>query len=133
MPSGRVIKVLLDKERDLRYERRSIYLLEERTGQSIVELFRQLKDGSFKAVVDLVWAGLLHEHPNLEPVEVADWVEFDRLEEITEAVAEGITNVLEAKKKAPRPGRSRARSTSKTAGRGATDEGEAETGESTSE
>lgn len=90
MPPTTGVPVELDRRRTLRYNRPAIYMLEDRTGQTTVELFGRLKAGSYKAMVDLVWAGLLHEDRTLEPVDVAELVGFDDIEDVAEAVNDAL-------------------------------------------
>ena len=71
---------------ELRYDQRAWYKLEARTGQTVVETFDLLKRGSFKATVDILWAGLSHDSEAPDPEELADLVPFDDVQRIVDAI-----------------------------------------------
>lgn len=74
MPPLKGVTVSLEGgDRVLRFEKQTIYKLQAR-GQSIPELVGQLTQGNSNALVDLVWAGLLHETPALSVAGAVDLV-----------------------------------------------------------
>ena len=71
-PSYTVIQ--LDKPRTLRYTLKSLYILEETAGKSLTELFNpeEITKLSLKMVALLLWAGLIHEDPEITEEQVID-------------------------------------------------------------
>lgn len=101
MPSVDGVPVELDRERTLRYERRSIYTLEDRTGHTLPELLNDVANrASYKSLALLVWCGLIHESPDLDVMEVVDMlpVGADHMERITTAIGEALSPLVEAQK-----------------------------------
>lgn len=78
----------------LRYERRHIFRLEKKTGQTIAEVFDGVSRGSYSAMVELTWAGLLHEDPDLEPEDVTELVDFENLAETAEKVSTALSSIV---------------------------------------
>lgn len=101
MPPVKGVRVQLDKARTLRYDNRAIVKLEEATDLTVQQLMTRLRDGSMKAVNQLVWAGLLHADPDLGFDAVLDIVDLKRLEEIGEAVAKAVEQAFGVNGDAP--------------------------------
>lgn len=88
-------KIILDKERTIKYSNRSFIELEKRTGQSIVSIFTEATSeatpelqqrklvGIFstsKFINDFIYCGLLHEKINYE--DIIDMVSVNKYIEI---------------------------------------------------
>jgi len=89
MPPVNGVKVQLGgKARRLRYTTLALMLLEEEVGQTYVEVLTASDTGSIKAIVALVWAGLLHAEPKITRQEVAEMVDLQKIREIAEAIGQ---------------------------------------------
>ena len=69
------VKLQLDKMRRLRYTNRSLVRLEEEIGLTVEQAGRRVEIGSLKALSALVWAGLLHDEPNLTVEKATEMIE----------------------------------------------------------
>ncbi|MBA4542887.1 hypothetical protein H1164_08230 [Thermoactinomyces daqus] len=85
------VSVNLDKPRKLKYTFNAFCELED-AGMDLM----QLQDGKvkFKDIRLLLWAGLLHELPDLTVEEAGEMIDQGELKEISEAVAEAIQLAL---------------------------------------
>ena len=101
------VKVTLDKERSLKFGYGAYIALEEATGKTIGELLHPRNLTSATGVRDFIWAGLLHEDPDLTREQVADMLSFDRLVELQTKIAEAIKNSMPKGKGASKPGNPR--------------------------
>lgn len=83
------VGITLDKPRTLRYSGRSLRAIEKETGKNVLkgEIGGNL---NFTELVVLVWAGLLHEDPDLDLDDAADLVDPARIEEIADAMNEAL-------------------------------------------
>jgi hypothetical protein len=86
MPPMNGVKIRLDKMRRLRYTNRSLVRLEEEVGLTVQQAGHRVEIGSLRALSALVWAGLLHEDPDLSREDALDLIDLQRMEEIGEAV-----------------------------------------------
>lgn len=85
------VPVQLDKARVLRYDNRAFCRLEEETDKTFVEHFEEVRRrSSLLSVSALVWAGLVHNNPDLTREEVQEMIDLARMEEIVEAAGEAI-------------------------------------------
>lgn len=78
---------------ELRLTRRALYRLETETDQTIVEVLDRVQRGSFAAMVNLVWCGLVWAKPNLKPEDVADMLELSDMGEVAKAVVEAMAQL----------------------------------------
>lgn len=85
------VSVNLDKPRKLKYSFNAFCELED-AGMDLMHL----QDGKvkFKDIRLLLWAGLLHELPDITPEEAGELIDQGNLQEISEAVAEAIQLAL---------------------------------------
>jgi hypothetical protein len=86
MRQKRFAKIELDKERVLRYSLNAISLYEEKTGEPLAVALRELTKHSFKAIRRVIWAGLLHEDPELTEEQVGEMIEFDQIQGLVVAI-----------------------------------------------
>lgn len=85
MPPKTGVKVKLDRQRTLRLTMRGIMALEDETGLTLTEVGERVRAGSFRTIVAIVWAALLHEDPELTIEAAADLMDKGDLTEIAEA------------------------------------------------
>ena len=85
-----VAKVTLDRERRLCFDYGAWIRLEEATGRSVVELLDPRYISSATGVRDLLWAGLLHEDPDLTREQVTGMLTIGRLVELQRTIAEAV-------------------------------------------
>lgn len=98
----KAVTVKLDKQRKLKYTFNAFCELEEVMGRSLTTL----QNGEFKMkdLRALVWAGLLHESPELTLEETGDLIDkADSIEDVTDAVSRAIETALG--KKGDEPGK----------------------------
>lgn len=72
------VKITLDRERTLRYDLNAMCMVEELTGESLMDLMRK---PTIKNLRTVIWAGLIHEDPNLTKETVGNCVELGDLRE----------------------------------------------------
>lgn len=81
------VEIELDgKERKLRYSLNALAELEDKLGIPLSEL-NEVNMG-MKQIRAFLWAGLIHENPELTEREVGDMVDFDNMEYISEKIGE---------------------------------------------
>lgn len=73
------------KEVEIKYTLNSFAELEEKYG-SVDKAMEALNTNSFKAIINFIWAGLIHQDPNLKPEDVGNALTMDNLEEITASI-----------------------------------------------
>lgn len=83
------IEVELDKTRTLRYTLNALAEVEDRIGVPLEEL--ENVKMTIKNVRILLWAGLIHEDPDLTPEEVGNMVDMGNFQEVQEKVALAFT------------------------------------------
>lgn len=81
----RMVKVNLDKQRNLYFSLNSLELIEELTGKTIDKLADGMSISMLKAVV---YAGLVHEDKELTPEIVGEMIGFDDIKELSDAIGE---------------------------------------------
>lgn len=81
----KMVKVELDKERNLYFNLNSLEVIEELTGKSIDKLGEGMSISMLKAVV---YAGLIHEDKDLTPEAVGDMIGFEDIKSISDAIGE---------------------------------------------
>lgn len=87
------IKIELDKSRELKYDLNAFIELEERYG-SVDAALRAMEQNSIKAVRLVLWAGLIHEDPDLTEKEVGSLVQLYDLEELSETLGKAMMSDL---------------------------------------
>jgi len=95
---NKAVAIKLDKQRKLKFTFNAFCELEEALGRPLSEL--QEKGFKMKDLRALVWAGLLHESPDLTIEEVGNLIdEAESLEEVTNAVVKAVEAALGVQKK----------------------------------
>lgn len=87
------VKVKLDKLRKLKYGFNAFVEMEEALGKPVTDLGKD--SVSFKDIRVMLWAGLLHDDPDISLEEVGDLVDdADSLSDVAEKITEGIALAL---------------------------------------
>lgn len=102
---GKNITVNLDRERSLRYDLNAICMIEDRYND-VNEFLRSLQKpgpGMMTKIRFLIWAGLLHEDPELTEQDVGRMIDVNNMEEVQQSIMEamktGMPDAEESKKK----------------------------------
>ena len=83
------VEIELDKKRKLRYDFNAMCELEDALGRSLQEM--NDKNVRMKDMRAMLWAGLIHEDPDLDIVEAGNLIdEAESLQYVAEKVAEAI-------------------------------------------
>lgn len=85
----KAVKIMLDKERNLVFDLNAFAELEEIFG-SVEEALKSLEKGSLKAIITLLWSGLVHEDETLTIKEVGAMISINDLARVSEALAEAV-------------------------------------------
>lgn len=80
-----MVKIVLDKERNLYFNLNSLEIIEELTGKTIDKITENLNMKSLKAIV---YAGLIHEDKSLTVEAVGDMIGFNDISRVSEAIGE---------------------------------------------
>jgi hypothetical protein len=83
------VEVQLDKKRTLRYTLNALAELEDRLGVSVSELTNVPM--GMKQIRTFLWAGLLHEAPDITEQEVGNLVDFENMEYVSQKITEAFT------------------------------------------
>ena len=81
----KMVKIVLDKERNLYFNLNSLEIIEDLTGKSIDKITENMNMKSLKAIV---FAGLVHEDKSLTVEAVGDMIGFDDIARVSEAIGE---------------------------------------------
>ncbi|WP_304428075.1 hypothetical protein [uncultured Clostridium sp.] len=81
----KMVKIVLDKERNLYFNLNSLEIIEELTGKTIDKITENLNMKSLKAIV---YAGLIHEDKSLTVEAVGDMIGFNDISRVSEAIGE---------------------------------------------
>lgn len=79
------IKLTDGVERTIRFTLNAMAELEERYG-SVDAAFEQLDKGSIKAVRCILWAGLIHEDPDLTEQQVGSLIDIQYMQELMTSI-----------------------------------------------
>ena len=85
------IQIELDKRRNLRYTLGSFAYLEETYG-SIDAAFEKMEKGSMMAIIDIIFAGLMHEDASLTKHQVSHMIDIANMNEIVEQITKAMGN-----------------------------------------
>lgn len=85
--------VLADNTYNLRYDLNAFAELEEIYG-SVEAAMNSLCEGSVKAIINVLWAGILHENEKLAPKEVGKMIDLANIKEIGEAINKAIKEAM---------------------------------------
>lgn len=92
----KAVPVMLDKERNIRFDLNAFAELEEATGKTLTDSIDDIGKGSLKTVRTVLWAGLVWEDPTLTPQIVGSFIGMHNLGDVTEALTQAITSALPA-------------------------------------
>ena len=81
----KMVKIILDKERNLYFNLNSLEIIEELTGKTIDKVTQNLNMKSLKAIV---YAGLVHEDKSLTVEAVGEMIGFDDISRVSEAIGQ---------------------------------------------
>jgi hypothetical protein len=81
-----MVKVQLDKMRNLRYTMNALAEIEDQLGVPLSEM-GEIKM-TIKNVRVILWSGLIHEDPELTQEEVGNMVDLENMQEVQEKIAE---------------------------------------------
>lgn len=81
----KMVKIVLDKERNLYFNLNSLEIIEELTGKTIDKVTQNLNMKSLKAIV---YAGLVHEDKSLTVEAVGEMIGFDDISRVSEAIGQ---------------------------------------------
>mgnify|MGYP005750951813 CR=1 FL=1 len=81
-----IVEVELDKKRHLRYTMNALAEIEDALGVELSEMDKVKMN--IKNVRIILWAGLIHEDPDLTQEEVGDMVDLANIKEVQEKVSE---------------------------------------------
>lgn len=84
---SKAVKITLKDgvEREIRFTLNAMAELEDRYG-SVDEAFKQLDRNSIKAVRCILWAGLIHEDPDLTEQQVGNLIDIQYMQELMESL-----------------------------------------------
>lgn len=85
------VQIELDKKRNLRYTLGSFAYLEETYG-SIDEAFAKMEKGSMNAIIDIIYAGLIHEDTTLTKHQVSHMIDISNMNDIVEQITKAMNN-----------------------------------------
>jgi hypothetical protein len=103
MAKKKSFPVKLDKQRKLRFTFNAFCELEEVMDRPLTELQNGFKMKDLRA---LLWAGLLHEEPEMTIEQAGDLIdEAESIEVVAEAVSKAIEAAMGAKKQEEEPGK----------------------------
>ncbi|MZP28686.1 hypothetical protein GTO91_03000 [Heliobacterium undosum] len=80
------VDIDLDKPRRLRYTLNALAEIEDKLGLTVTELGEA--NLGLKAIRTFLWAGLIHEAPELTEKAVGDWVDFENMAYVQTKIAE---------------------------------------------
>lgn len=81
------VDIELDKKRRLKFNMNALSELEDAMGKPVT----QLNNVGMKELRALLWAGLIHENPNLTLQDAGNLIELENIEYIGEKVTEAMT------------------------------------------
>jgi hypothetical protein len=81
-----MVKVQLDKMRNLRYTMNALAEIEDQLGVPLSEM-GEIKM-TIKNVRVILWSGLIHEDPELTQEEVGNMVDLENMQDVQEKIAE---------------------------------------------
>lgn len=96
------IKITLNDgvERTIKFTLNALAELEDRYG-SVDEAFKQLDNNSIKAVRYILWAGLIHEDPELTEQQVGNLIDIQYMQELMASLGEAFDADMPEPEKLP--------------------------------
>lgn len=87
-------------ERTIKFTLNAMAELEDRYG-SVDEAFKQLDNNSIKAVRCILWAGLMHEDPDLTEQQVGNLIDIQYMQELMASLGDAFNADMPAPEKLP--------------------------------
>ena len=99
---SKAIKITLTDgvERTITFTLNAMAELEDRYG-SVEEAFKQLDNNSIKAVRCILWAGLIHEDPDLTEQQVGNLIDIQYMQELMASLGEAFDADMPEPEKLP--------------------------------
>lgn len=99
---SKAVKITLTDgvERTIKFTLNAMAELEDRYG-SVDEAFRQLDNNSIKAVRCILWAGLIHEDPDLTEQQVGNLIDIQYMQELMASLGEAFDADMPESEKLP--------------------------------
>lgn len=89
------VSIELDKERHLKYTLNAFAEMEDRYG-SVDAALEVVKNNNMRAIIFIIWCGLIHEDETLTEKQVGNMVEIDQLQDIVGKLNDAIGGDLPA-------------------------------------
>ena len=87
-------------ERTIKFTLNAMAELEDRYG-SVEEAFKQLDNNSIKAVRCILWAGLIHEDPDLTEQQVGNLIDIQYMQELMASLNDAFDSDMPVAEKLP--------------------------------
>lgn len=99
---SKAVKITLTDgvERTIKFTLNAMAELEDRYG-SVEEAFKQLDNNSIKAVRCILWAGLIHEDPDLTEQQVGNLIDIQYMQELMASLGDAFDADMPEDKKLP--------------------------------
>ena len=99
---SKAVKITLTDgvERTIKFTLNAMAELEDRYG-SVEEAFKQLDNNSIKAVRCILWAGLIHEDPELTEQQVGNLIDIQYMQELMASLGEAFDADMPEPEKLP--------------------------------
>ncbi len=99
---SKAIKITLNDgvERTIKFTLNALAELEDRYG-SVDEAFKQLDNNSIKAVRCILWAGLIHEDPELTEQQVGNLIDIQYMQELMTSLGDAFDSDMPVAEKLP--------------------------------
>lgn len=99
---SKAVKITLTDgvERTIKFTLNAMAELEDRYG-SVDEAFKQLDNNSIKAVRCILWAGLIHEDPDLTEQQVGNLIDIQYMQELMASLGEAFDADIPEPEKLP--------------------------------
>lgn len=99
---SKAVKITLTDgvERTIKFTLNAMAELEDRYG-SVDEAFKQLDNNSIKAVRCILWAGLIHEDPDLTEQQVGNLIDIQYMQELMASLGDAFNADMPVAEKLP--------------------------------
>ena len=99
---SKAVKITLTDgvERTIKFTLNAMAELEDRYG-SVEEAFKQLDNNSIKAVRCILWAGLIHEDPDLTEQQVGNLIDIQYMQELMASLNDAFDSDMPVAEKLP--------------------------------
>lgn len=99
---SKAVKITLTDgvERTIKFTLNAMAELEDRYG-SVEEAFKQLDNNSIKAVRCILWAGLIHEDPDLTEQQVGNLIDIQYMQELMASLGDAFNADMPEPEKIP--------------------------------